>query len=522
MNFANIIFDNPAASADVTALIDERRSVTFGELRDRVGRLAAAMRQHGIAQGDRIAILLGTRIEYVEIYLAAAVMGAIAMPLNTRLAPQEHVLLMRNGEPKMLIADAEWLPVAKQMKSEVPSLETLVAIDQTDQADQADQAGHGEPGNLAYEEILAQAPQPTQPLDLPADEPAVLLYTSGTTSGPKGAILSHRNLIADIEQYQAFVQIPKGSVNLQVSPLYHAANIFTYVHLLAGGTTVFMRKVTADAMFNAIEKYRVNFMFTVPTVLYTLLDAPDRPQRDLSSLQTLEYGAAPIVGPRLESALQILGHKLQHAFGMTETSSHASLLGKADHLTHPGSIGRPLPGVQMRIVDDDGQPLGPDEIGELEIKGDNVIKNYWRNPEATAEVLHDGWLASGDLARRDADGFYYIAGRKKDLIISGGVNIYPSDIENVLADHPVIAEVAVYGLPDAHWGEYVTAAIVLREGMTIDPDELRVFVRQKLGGFKIPKEIRIMETLPRTGTGKLLKRELRILEDGDFIEILKI
>ena len=511
MNFANIIFDNPAAADDAIALIDERRSVTFGQLRTRVGCLAAGLRQHGIEQEDRVTILLGTRIEYVEIYLATAMIGAIAMPLNTRLTPQEHTLLMQDGAPKMLLADAEWLSAALPMRAKVPSLQAIVSLD-------SEKPG----GDLAYETLLAQAQPLGLPLDLQPDDPAVLLYTSGTTSEPKGTILSHRNLIADIEQYQAFVGIPKGSVNLQVSPLYHAANIFTYVHLLAGGTTIFMPKVTPEAIFNAIEKYRVNFMFTVPTVLYAMLDAPDRPQRDLSSLQTLEYGAAPIVGPRLESALAILGDRLLHAFGMTEVTSHASMLGKKDHRTHPGSIGRPLPGVQMRIVDDDRRPLGAEEIGELEIKGDNITKGYWRNTKATAETLHEGWLATGDLARRDSNGYYYIVGRKKDLIISGGVNIYPADIEAVLAEHPAIAEVGVFGLPDPHWGECVAAAIVLRPGATADADELRAFVRGKLAGYKVPKEIRIIDALPRTGTGKVLKRELRSMKKEDFIQNVQI
>jgi len=510
MNFANILFGNPAAVDDAVALIDDRWSITFSELRVRIGRLAAGLRQRGIKQGDRVAILLGTRIEYVEIYLATAAIGVIAIPLNSRLTLQEHVLLMRDGEPKLLFVGAEWLSAAQQMRADVTSLETVVTLD-------ADKSG-----DLDYEALMAGAGQPATPLDLRPDDPAVLLYTSGTTSGPKGAILTHRNLLADIEQYQAFVGIPKGSVNLQVSPLYHAANIFTYVHLLAGGTTIFMPKVTPEAIFDAVEKYRVTFMFTVPTVLYALLDSPERPRRDLSSLQTLEYGAAAIVGPRLEAALEVLGNRLLHAFGMTAVTSHASMLGKIDHRTHPGSIGRPLPGVEMRIVDDERQPLGADQIGELEVKGDNVTIGYWRNPAATAAALHEGWIATGDLARRDAEGYYYIAGRKKDLIISGGVNIYPTDIESVLAEHPAIAEVAVFGQPDPHWGECVVAAVVLREGVRVDPDELRTFVRQKLAGFKVPKEIRVLAALPRTGTGKILKRELRTMESDASIQNVRI
>ncbi|MCL2829109.1 MAG: AMP-binding protein [Betaproteobacteria bacterium] len=510
MNFANIIFDNPSATDETIALIDQRRSLSFKELRSRVSRLAAGLRRRGVCQGDRIAILINTRIEYVEIYLATAVIGVIAMPLNTRLTAREHVLLMQDGTPKMLVADEKWIASARQARTEIPSLEAIIALDTA------------ESGDLPYEELLAEGNPPVLPLDLKPEDPAVLLYTSGTTSGPKGTILTHRNLISDIDQYQAFVGIKKGSVNLQCSPLYHAANIFTYVHLLAGGTTVFLPEITTNAIFDAIEKYRVNFMFTVPTVLYSILDAPDRQQRDISSLETLEYGAAAIVGPRLESALGILGDRLLHAFGMTEVTSHASMLGKIDHRTHPGSIGRPLPGVQMRIVDDAGEPLEAEEIGELEVKGDNVTPGYWRNPAATEEAFHDGWLATGDLARRDIDGYYYIVGRKKDLIISGGVNIYSADIENVIADHPAIAEVAVFGIPDSHWGESVVAAVALRSGMTLDADELRSFVRERLAGFKVPKEVRIMNVLPRTGTGKLLKRELRVMDENAFIRSVQI
>lgn len=501
MNFASILFDNPAGGDDAVALVDERKSTTFGMLRTRTGQLAAGLRERGIEPGDRIAILLGNCIEYVEIYLATSAIGAIVVPLNTRLTAQEHVLLLRDAEPKMLFVATEGLATAIQAPACVPSLETVVML------------GDAGSGNVAYEALIAEAERPASPLETQPNDPAVILYTSGTTSGPNGAILTHGNLLANLRQYQAFAGIPRGSVNLQVSPLYHAANIFCFVHLLAGGRTIFVPRAAPEAILDAIEKHRVTYMFTVPTVLYAILDSPDRPRRDISSLQTLQYGGAAIVGPRLEAALAAFGDRLLHSFGMTETTSHASILGKIEHRTHPGSVGRPLPGVAMRIVDDARQPLGPEEVGEIEVKGDNVTKGYWRNPGATAEALHEGWLATGDLGRRDADGYYYVVGRKKDLIISGGVNIYPADIENVLAEHPALAEVAVFGAPDPHWGESVVAAVVPREGVAVDPDELRSFVRQKLGGFKAPKQIRVMAALPKNGAGKVLKRELRAMEN---------
>lgn len=498
MNFANILFDNPAAADEAVALVEEDRKATYAQLRDRAGRVSAALRELGIEKGDRVAILLSNRIEFVEIYLGVAAAGAVVVPLNTRLTPLEHVLLMRDAEPKVLFVSPAGAETARAAREGVRGLNAVILLDSD-----ADAGG--------YENFLAHASGSPPVVELGADEPAVLLYTSGTTSGPKGAILTHGNVLANLRQYQAFVGIPRGSVNLQVSPLYHAANIFCFVHLLAGGSTVLLGKPTPETILEAIERHRVTYMFTVPTVLYGILDSADLRRRDISSLQTLQYGGSAIVGARLDQALAAFGVRLLHSFGMTETTSHASILGKEGHLTHVGSVGKPLPGVEMRIVDDTRNVLDAEEIGEIEVKGENVMKGYWRNPQATAETLREGWLATGDLGRRDADGHYYIVGRKKDLIISGGVNIYPADIENVLAMHPDVAEVAVFGAPDPRWGESVVAAVILRQGAQPDTDELRAFVRGSLGGLKTPRDIRIMDALPKNGSGKVLKRELRAM-----------
>lgn len=409
-------------------------------------------------------------------------------------------MLMRDAEPKALFVSPAGMATMQAAREGVGSLRAFVVLD-------------GEAaGGFAYEDFASSAPAPAAVADRAPDDPAVLLYTSGTTSGPKGAVLTHRNVQANLRQYQAFVGIPRGSVNLQVSPLYHAANIFCFIHLLAGGSTVFLPRSTPEAILEAIERHRVTYMFTVPTVLYGILDSADLQRRNISSLQTLQYGGAAIVGARLDQALAAFGVRLLHSFGMTETTSHASILSKEGHLTHVGSVGKPLPGVEMRIVDDARNVLGIDEIGEIEVKGANVMAGYWRNPKATAETLRDGWLATGDLGRRDADGNYYIVGRKKDLIISGGVNIYPADVENVLAEHPDVAEVAVFGAPDPRWGESVVAAVIPREGARPDPAALCAFVRETLGGFKTPREIRILDALPKNGSGKVLKRELRAMD----------
>jgi acyl-CoA synthetase (AMP-forming)/AMP-acid ligase II len=363
MNFATILFGNPAADDAATALIDRSKRVTFSALRARTGRLAAGLRRLGIEPGDRVAILLGNRIEYVEAYLAIAAIGAIVVPLNTRLTPQEHVLLMRDAEPKALVTAIEGRETAIRASASVSSLRSVVTLD-----------GAGS-GDTAYESLI-DAGSPSPVVDASPGDPAVILYTSGTTSGPKGAILTHGNLLANLRQYQAFVGIPRGSVNLQVSPLYHAANIFCFVHLLAGGTTVFVPKATPEAILEAIEAYRVSYMFTVPTVLYGILDSAELRRRSIASLQTLQYGGSAIVGARLAAALEVFGERLLHSYGMTETTSHASMLGKSEHRSFAGSVGVPLPGVQMRIVDSAGDPAVAEEVGEIEVKGDNVMKGY--------------------------------------------------------------------------------------------------------------------------------------------------
>jgi fatty-acyl-CoA synthase len=260
-----------------------------------------------------------------------------------------------------------------------------------------------------------------------------------------------------------------------------------------------------------IEQERVTYFFAAPTALYQMMDHPDFPRRDHSSLQTISYGAASISKARLTEAAQIFGPILFHAYGMTETASHASALLQADHAIALGSIGKGIGECEIRVVDDTGKNCRAGEIGEIIARGPNVMKKgYWRRPDATAEMIRDGWLHTGDLARIDENGFVYVVDRKKDMVISGGVNIYPREIEDVIAAHPAVAEVAVYGTPDAHWGEALNAAVVLREGKSATEQDIVDFCRNRMGGYKVPKRIRFMTVLPKTASGKILKTELRL------------
>lgn len=505
MNLANILFDHGAARAEQTALIAPRTSRTYGALRERTARLAGGLAALGISPGDRVAVLLPSGPDFVETYLAVATLGALVVPLNSRLTPREHITLMRQAAPRGLVASVDHAETVALARVEVTGLGAVIA------------SGGDLPEAIGYEGLIAGATPITTPVDAAHGDPAVLLYTSGTTSGAKGAVLTHGNLLSNMQQYQAAVGIPEGSVNLQLSPLYHAANIFTFIHLLVGGTTVFLDKPTPPAILEAIATRHVTFMFTVPTVLYALLDSPERDAFDLSSLQTIQYGAAAITGARLDAALQVFGPRLLHSYGMTETTSHVSILGKAEHCVAQGSVGRPLPGVEVRIADDGGAALPARVVGEILVRGANVTPGYWQRPEETAEALRDGWFHTGDLGRFDDAGFLYIAGRKKDLIISGGVNIYPGDIEEVLALHPSVAEAAAFAFADPLWGEAVAVAIVPRAGgAAADPEALKAFLRGHLGGFKVPKAMFILDAMPRNAAGKVLKRELRAIAETEL------
>lgn len=497
-NFADIVLANPLAKNDATALVEGGRRVSFGALRQRVLDVAAFLSgAGGLSRGDRVAVLLPNSIEFVEIYLACPASGMVIVPLNVRQLPEEQLSILADAEVSALFIAQEYAGRLKRFTDALPTLKTVVVLG----AEGADR------GFSSYEDIPSRG-IPWSPPHVSLNDPAVLLYTSGTTALPKGAVLSHGNLLADMEQYQATVDLPPGGVNLQLSPLFHAANVFCFVHLMLGGTTVFPEKIDPAAIFSAIERERVTFLFTVPTVLYKMLDSPERHKYDLSSLKALQYGAAPITGVRLQQAIEFFGYRLMHSYGATEGSSHISILGCEDHEEAAGSAGRPLKGISVRIVDDEGRDCPAGHVGEIWVRGRNVFAGYWRRPDATREVLRDGWLCTGDLGRVDERGYLYIVDRKKDMIISGGTNIYPKEIEEVLMRYAGVAEVAVFGIPDELWGEAVAAAIVSRDGVKLDEADLLNHLRGTLGGYKVPKMLRIVGDLPKGATGKVLKREL--------------
>jgi len=493
----DLLFANPRIDADRIAIVAGQRRISFGDLKRRVAAVAGALRREGVNPGDRVAVLLENKPEFVETYFAVTGIGAVFVPLNWRLHPNEHRVLMQDSEPKVLITDPSFGSTIQVARDDVPSIRRIVVVD-----DACNEA-------VRFADWSAETSEMPDDSSLGPETGAAILYTSGTTSRPKGVFLSHGNYLADISNVTAEIKPEQGDVNLQLSPLYHAACVHSLVHLASGATTVLEQRFDPRTALELIERERVTYFFAVPTMLYQIMDHPEFGRFDLSSLKTISYGAAAITGARLREALDAFGPKLIHAYGLTESTSHCSILRAEEHALAAGSIGRGLAGVEVRVVDSESRPCPPREVGEIIARGANVMMGYWRNPELTAETIVDGWLRTGDLGTTDERGFVYVVDRKKDLVISGGVNIYPREVEEVISTHPAVAEVATFGIPDELWGEALMAAIVVRSGASVSKEEIIEMCRSRLGGYKVPKRIELVAALPRNPSGKILKTELR-------------
>lgn len=495
----DILFNNPAIDPAKEALICGEERLTYAELQRRVRCIGQALTAAGIRPGDRVALLAENCIEFIELFFGITGIGAVIVPLNYRLSAEEQAAILNDAGPSLLFAAAPYRDNAQHILDHVDGLDRAVAI------------GDGTPW-LTYRDFAADA-EPL-PLDAPLapDDVAALLYTSGTTSLPKGVMLMHANYLADYANGEGPLEIRPDIVNLQISPLYHAAAQHTYIQIYGGGTTVLMSKFDPGTVLELIERERVNYFFVVPTMLYNILDHPDFARTDTSRVRMIIYGAAPMTEARRREAVAAFGEVFTHAYGLTECTAMATMLPPAEHAAlGGGSIGRGLVGSEVIVADDDGKPVPAGSTGEILVRGRQVMKGYWNRPDATAETLKDGWLHTGDVGSWDADGYVTVIDRKKDLIISGGANIFPKDVEEAVARHPAVAEVAVYGIPHANWGEAVEAAIVLKAGQTLETEELTAFARQHLAGYKVPRSIRVLDALPRNPSGKILKRELRAL-----------
>ncbi|MFL5655116.1 MAG: acyl-CoA synthetase [Ktedonobacteraceae bacterium] len=480
--------------------------LTYAELNQRVGRLAQALQILGVRPGDRVAIVQRNGPALFETLFACFRAGAVAVPINVRLHPDEVAFICQDCEASVLVATGEYATSALQAHKQSPELQ-LVGVESI-------------AGALDYETLLAAADPMTTDAEVDPDDLAWLFYTSGTTGKPKGAMLTHRNLLAMTMNYYADVNpIVPEDVVLHAAPLTHGSGLFGLPAIAKGATSVILHTPSfdVDMVFTLIQHLRITTIaFLAPTQIKMLLNGPYH-SYDLGSLRCIAYGGGPMYIEDMKQAVQAFGPVLVQIYGQGEAPMTISYLRREEHVTHgePGaeqrlaSAGIPRTDVEVRIVDDDDREVAAGTIGEIAARGSVVMAGYWNRPDATAEVLRGGWLHTGDIGMMDTQGYLYLLDRKKDMIISGGNNIYPREIEEVLLKHPAVYEVAVIGVPDPLWGESVKAIVALRPGMTVTEEEMNVFCRQHLASYKKPRTVEFVPDLPKNAYGKVLKRELR-------------
>jgi long-chain acyl-CoA synthetase len=508
---------------DATFLVYEDERVTFAAWHKAVAKLAGELQRLGVAKGDRVALASRNLPEWPVVFFATTVLGAICVPLNAWWTGPELSYGLSNSGAKVLVCDGERLARIEPHLAELPDLATVIVTRQAE----------APAGVLRLEDLIGTSHQwPGLPdidlpqIDIASDDPATILYTSGTTGNPKGALGTHRNLTSNIlsSGYAAARSVlrrenalpePAKKVFLTVIPLFHAtACSATLMGVIAGGhTMVLMYRWDPVQAFGIIEREKVNATGGVPTIAWQLIEHPDRDKYDLSSIESIGYGGAPSAPELVRKIHEVFGALPGNGWGMTETSATVTTHSAEDYLNRPTSCGPAVAAADLEIRAEDGVTVLPSgEIGELWARGPMIVAGYWQNPEATASTFVDGWVRTGDLARIDEEGFCFIADRAKDMVIRGGENIYSSEVENALYEHPAVTDAAVVGVPHRTLGEEPAAVVHLAPGSSASEDELRSFVRTRIAAFKVP--VRILfhpETLPRNANGKILKKDLRAL-----------
>ena len=470
----------------------------------RANRLAHAFRAAGLEKGDRFAWLSKNSIDHALMFLAASKVGVVPVPLNYRLAPREWLYIANDAQSRMLFAQREFIDGIESVRAELEA-ETFVALDE----DCGEWTGFE--GWLSTDDTNPGA-------NVSASDQLYQMYTSGTTGLPKGAMLSQFAIANNVAMLLALGNAPPDPRYLIVAPLYHAAAAITMMACAAQGGTAVIHAgfIPADTVKSLSEDGITNVTLVPAMIQACLVGVPDVGERPYDALQTITYGASPIATETLRSAMATFKCEFMQVFGMTETTAMVTVLGPAEHERALAgeahllkSAGRAALGTELRIVDENDDEVPHGEVGEVLIRGPQVMTGYWNLPEATERSLRGGWMHTGDAARMDEEGFIYIQDRIKDMIVSGGENIYPAEIESALFEHDAIADVAVIGIPDEQWGESVLAFVVTKASASVTTDELIDFCRSRLAGYKIPRRVEFIDAVPRNASGKALKKDLR-------------
>jgi len=496
MNLASIVTESAQRFPDNVAIRLDDIELTYAALDGASAHLAGLLGEHGFEPGDRVGIMLPYVFYFLVCYYGVLRAGGVVVPMNVLLKKREVAFYLEDSGARLLIA---WDDFAEDAQGG------------------ADQAGAQcllvKPGE--FEQQVGAAEPFTELADTADDDTAVILYTSGTTGQPKGAELTHANLLRNAEVSRNLYGFDEDAVTLGALPLFHSFGQTCGLNatLGGGGTLTLIPRFEPGKALEIIERDRVNIFQGVPTMYGAMLHHPEREQSDVSSLKICASGGSAMPVELLRGFEEAFGCKVLEGYGLSESSPVASF-NHADRERKPGSIGTPVEGVEMKVVDDDGNEVAQGEVGEIVIRGHNVMKGYWGRDDATRETIKDGWLHTGDMGKTDEDGYFYVVDRKKELIIRGGYNVYPREIEEVLYEHPAVREAAVLGVPHDEYGEEVAAVVALKDGETADPEELRDFVKAQVAAYKYPRQIWVVDDLPKGPTGKILKREIKP-PDGD-------
>jgi long-chain acyl-CoA synthetase len=493
LNLASLLVESAERAPEMPAIRLGDAELSYGELDERSGRLATLLSERGVKPGDRVGVMLPNVPEFPIAYYGVLRAGAVVVPMNVLLKRREISFYLEDSGATLLLA---WHGFAQEARDGA--------------ADAGAELIEVEPSGFAS--LLAEH-EPAAEVDETAEsDTAVILYTSGTTGKPKGAELTHLNLFrnADVSS-RTTCEVAAGDVVLGALPLFHSfgQTVGMNASLKVGACLTLVPKFDPGEALATMQRDKVTHFYGVPTMFGALLHYPEREGYDTSSLRTCITGGASMPVEVLRGFEQAFDAIVLEGYGLSETSPVAS----SNHPgmeRKPGSIGTPLEGVEMRLVDENDEPVSQGEVGEVVIRGHNIMKGYWQRPDATEEAMRGGWFHSGDMARTDEDGYFYIVDRKKDMIIRGGYNVYPREVEEVLFEHPKIREAAVLGVPHNEWGEEIGAAVVLHEGEELAPEEVSAYVKERIAAYKYPRLVWFLDDLPKGPTGKILKREIDV------------
>lgn len=489
---------------DREAMVFKDTRLTYRKLNERVNRLANYLLSLNLTGSKHVAILAENCHQYAEVYFAAAKAGHVTVPLNFRLSVREMAEILTDSEAKVLLFGKSFASQAVEL-AEKTGINNVICLDDRQE------------GSKYYEELLEGFPGTNPGVEVDENQMAILMYTGGTTGKPKGVVISHRNLLTSTYDIVILMKMDKEFSTCFILPLFHISWWPIPAALFVGGKVVILERPDLTEIMKLIQIEKCQHINAVPTIYNWLLMHPELDKYDLSSLKLMSYAGSPIAPELLKKLIDKFGNIFSQGYGMTESAGTLGYLPAEDHVIEGPpektrrlkAMGRESYFAKLRVITDDGRDVRPGEVGEIIAKGKNIMLGYWKNTEQTAKAIRDGWLHTGDMGTVDEDGFIYMVDRKNDMIITGGENVYPREVEDILFEHPAVMEVAVFGVPDQKWGESVKALVVLKAGMAAGEDELIQFCKARLAGYKCPKSVEFRGSLPKSTVGKILRSEVK-------------